>query len=84
MREHFGLREAFHGYPLIEVFIMEIGYGLLIMPFVLASLFRRGRRILGRVLGAFRASGCFFGGFEQTEFKTQKIGLYADLHFTFD
>ena len=58
MREHFVIREAFHGYPLIEVLIMERGYRLSMVPFVLSSVavYSQGSRIVGRVLGASRAS----------------------------
>ena len=86
MREHFVLREAFHGYPLIEVRIMARGYRLSMVPFVLASVsvYRQGRHIDGRVVGVSLAPGCFFGLFEQTKLKTQKTGLHADLHFTYD
>ena len=84
MSEPFGLREAFHVYPLIKFLIMAIGYWLLMVPFVLALVSRRGRRIVVRVLGASQASGCLFVCFEQTNIKTQKKGLHTNLLLTYD
>ena len=60
MREHFGLREAFHGYPLIEFLIMEREYRLSIVTFFIDLVSRQGRHILMQVIGASQASGCFF------------------------
>ena len=50
MSGHFGLREAFHRYPSIEVLIEARGYKLSMVPFVLDPLsvvHRPGRRIYG-------------------------------------
>ena len=34
MRKKFGLREVYHGYPLMKVIIKEIGYRLSMVTFV--------------------------------------------------
>ena len=75
MSGHFGLREAFHRYPSIEVLIEARGYKLSMVPFVLDPLsvvHRPGRRIYGIFLRASRASSCFFVFFEQIKLKTKK------------
>ena len=82
MREHFGLREEFHGYPLIEVLTMEGGYMFPMVPFVHALVYCRGRRIVEQVLGAYLASVCLFVCFEQANIKTQKTGLHTKLILT--
>ena len=43
MRENFGLRESFHGYPLKEVLIKTIGYRLLMVHIVLLLAYSQGR-----------------------------------------
>ena len=74
VREYFGPKEAFRGYPLIEVIILAIGYRLLVIPFVLSSVSVccQGQRIVWQVLGASRASGWSFGLFSKKTKKTQK------------
>ena len=60
MKEHFGLREAFHGYPLIQFLIKARIYRLSMMPLTLCQC----RCIFGGVVSsgaAFRASGNFWG-----------------------
>ena len=87
MREHFVLREAFHGYPLIEVLIKARGYRLSMVYFALASvsvLYFLGWNIVRWVHRAYRASGFLFVCYEQKKIKTNKIGLHAELHFTYD
>ena len=44
MKDHFGLRGSFFGYPSIEFLIKVRGYRLLVVPFVLVSEYRRGYR----------------------------------------
>ena len=47
MREHFGLREAFNGYLLVEVLIITRGYMFSMVPLVLATVFHWGVCIVG-------------------------------------
>ena len=44
MKDHFGLRGSFFGYPSIEFLIKVRGYRLLVVPFVLVSEYRWGYR----------------------------------------
>ena len=72
MRENFGIREECNGYTLIYVLIVSRGYRLSIAPFVLALVLVYCRCIVGRVLRAYRASGCFFGFLSKQNSKTPK------------
>ena len=82
MREHFGLREELHGYPLIEVIIVTRRYRLSKMPFVLVSVsfwggsyFRAGSRSVVNIWLPF----CVF--LENKSQNTKKV-LHTNLLLT--
>ena len=66
IRENFGLREAFGGYPLIEVLIKAIRCRLSKVPLFLSSTYRQGRHI--NCLVTFRV-------FDQTKLKNKQTEL---------